>query len=65
MAPQPVAASGAWTADDTFTARLCFYETPFIYIIRLKFTGDEVQCQLEANVGFGPPKPVQLGGKER
>ena len=24
-----VAASGAWTDDDTFTVKACFYESPF------------------------------------
>jgi CubicO group peptidase (beta-lactamase class C family) len=62
---QPVAASGAWTADDTFTARLCFYETPFIFTARLKFSGDEVRCAAESNVGFGPLKPVPLVGKAK
>ena len=33
---QPAAASGAWTADDTFTAKLCFYETPFIVTVTLE-----------------------------
>jgi hypothetical protein len=28
---QPVAASGAWIDSDTFAARLCFYETPFLF----------------------------------
>ena len=60
---QPVAASGAWTEDDTFTAKLCFYETPFIYTMRLKFSGDEVRCDVESNVGFGPVKQAQLVGK--
>jgi len=60
---QPVAASGAWTADDTFTAKLCLYETPFIVTIRLKFSGQELQCNCEANVGFGPTKEPQLTGK--
>ena len=62
---QPVAASGAWTADDTFTARLCFYETPFIFTARLKFSGDEVRCEAESNVGFGPRKWGPLLGKAR
>ncbi len=60
---QPVAASGAWTANDTFTAKLCFYETPFIVTIRLKFSGQELQCNSEANVGFGPTKEPQLTGR--
>jgi hypothetical protein len=59
---QPVAASGAWTDDDTFTAKLCFNETPFIFTTRLKFSGDEVRCDIESNVGFGPVKQGQLVG---
>ena len=59
---QPVAAAGAWTADGTFTARACFTETPFVHTIRLKFAGDEVKYETEANVGFGPVRPVVLTG---
>jgi CubicO group peptidase (beta-lactamase class C family) len=62
---QPVAASGAWTEDDTFTARLCFYETPFLVTARLKFSGDEVRCEVESNVGFGPTKQAPLVGKAK
>jgi CubicO group peptidase (beta-lactamase class C family) len=62
---QPVAASGGWTADDTFTARLCFYETPFLFTARLKFSGDEVRCEVESNVGFWPTKQAPLVGKAK
>jgi CubicO group peptidase (beta-lactamase class C family) len=62
---QPVAASGAWTTADTFTARLCFYETPFIFTARLKFSGDEVRCDVESNVGFWPLKQAPLTGRAR
>ncbi len=61
---QPVAASGAWTGDDTFTAKLCFYETPFIVTVKLKFSGDELSCTSESNVGFGSTKGSELVGKE-
>ncbi|HJZ56895.1 MAG TPA: serine hydrolase, partial [Gemmataceae bacterium] len=60
---QPAAAAGAWTADDTFTAKVCFTETPFVVTIRLKFTADEVRLESEANVGFGPAKETALVGK--
>jgi CubicO group peptidase (beta-lactamase class C family) len=63
LAEQPVAASGAWTAGDTFTAKLCFYETPFIVTVALTFSGDEVRCVSEANVGFGPTKEPPVVGK--
>ena len=62
MPVQPMAAAGGWTADDTFTAKLCFYETPFVVTVRLKFTGDEVRVDSESNVGFGPTKGMQLVG---
>jgi len=63
LAEQPVAASGGWTTDDTFTVKLCFYETPFLITMRLEFAGDEVTCALEPNVGFGAAKPFQFVGK--
>ena len=63
LSQQPVAASGGWTADDTFAARLCFYETPFIITLRLRFSGKELQYNAESNVGFGPTKEAQLVGK--
>jgi hypothetical protein len=62
-ADQPEAASGAWKPPDTFTAKVCLYETPFIRISRLTFTGDELRCRSEVNVGFGPTKEPELIGK--
>jgi hypothetical protein len=60
---QPAAASGGWTSDDTFNTKLCFYETPFIVTVQLKFTGDEVKCSLDPNVALGSAKAFQLTGK--
>jgi CubicO group peptidase (beta-lactamase class C family) len=60
---QPAAASGAWTGDDTFAARICFYETPFILTLRLKFSGDKLVFDAESNVGFGPTRQPQLVGR--
>jgi CubicO group peptidase (beta-lactamase class C family) len=65
LGEQPVAASGAWTDDETFTAKLCFYETPYTLTIRLKFVGDELQLNAEANVGFGPTKEPQLTARAK
>ncbi|HLW64052.1 MAG TPA: serine hydrolase [Gemmataceae bacterium] len=65
LAAQPMAASGAWGEDDTFTAKLCFYETPFLITIRAKFSGDEVKLTSESNVGFGPTKQAPLVGKAK
>lgn len=58
------AACGAWTADDTFTAKICFCETPFVSTWRLKFSGDALQFRSEANVGFGSTREVELVGQQ-
>lgn len=60
---QPVAACGAWTAEDTFTAKLCFFETPFVTTLRLKFADGEVRYTTQTNVGFGPTRERELVGK--
>lgn len=60
---QPVAASGVWTKSDTFTAKLCSYETPFVFTVHLRFTDKELRCNVEANVGFGPTHQPELLGK--
>jgi CubicO group peptidase (beta-lactamase class C family) len=60
---QPTASSGAWTADDTYTAKICFTETPFIVTLKLKFTGNELKYEAESNVGFGQTKEPTLTGK--
>jgi hypothetical protein len=60
-----MAASGAWTAGDTFTAKICFYETPFIITLKLKFSGDQVLFDSQSNLGFGSTKQPQLAGKAK
>ncbi len=60
---QHVAASGVWTAEDTFTLTLCQYETPFIITITCRFEGDLLFYDFKANVYFGPSEFPQLVGK--
>jgi hypothetical protein len=60
-----MAASGAWTADDTFTVKLVAYETPFYATLALKFSGDELRLDSRYNVAFGPTtRPALLGRAE-
>ncbi|QDV32598.1 serine hydrolase domain-containing protein [Tautonia plasticadhaerens] len=59
---QPAAAAGAWTGDETFTARICFDETPFVASLRLEFSGEGLLLDSEANVGFGPTGHPRLVG---
>ena len=60
-----MAATGAWTADDTYTVKACLYETPFCRTLRLWFTGRALVLDQEMNVGFGPTKRPQLVGRPR
>ena len=63
LAEQPVAASGAWTSENSYVAKLCFYETPYISTVTFKFSGDEVTVSSETNVGFGATREQPLVGK--
>ena len=60
---RPVAASGAWTAHDTYVIQLCFYETPFCPTITCHFVEDRLTYDLRPNVGFGPLERPQLVGR--
>jgi len=58
----PVAASGAWTADDTFTALICRYRTPFTLRLRMKFIENTVTVDLEQDLSSGKSNPDHLVG---
>jgi hypothetical protein len=62
---QPVAASGAWAAEDRYAAKACFYETPFCVSFGLQIAGDELRLDVENNVGRAPLKKPQLVGTSR
>jgi CubicO group peptidase (beta-lactamase class C family) len=63
--PHSVAASGAWTAEDTYTVRLSFNETPFVPTLTFHFVGEQLEYQKYLNVSFGGPtalaRPVLVG----
>ncbi len=58
-----VASSGAWSSENTFTAVLCKYQTPFIATYRLKFAADEVEMTIHMTVAFNGAKDLVLAGK--
>ena len=62
---QPIAASGAWTRDDTFTLKLCLYETPFYSTMVFRFNGDQLLLDSEHNVSFGSTTIPQLVGETK
>jgi hypothetical protein len=63
---QPVAASGAWTTDDTYTAKLSYYETPLAITLTCRFAGDRVLLlNVEHSVELVPTNPPLLVGEAR
>ncbi len=60
---QPVAASGAWTGDRTYTAKISLYETPFMITLRLDYSKEQLRLDWSRNVGFGPSRTVHLVGE--
>ena len=61
--PRKVAASGVWSAIDTFTLTLVEYETPFTLALGFRFAGQQVYLDSRVNVDFGPLDAPQLIGK--
>jgi hypothetical protein len=59
---QKIAASGAWTADQTYTVQLWSYETPFRDTYTFHFAGNTLQVSRVRNVDFNPVEPVDLHG---
>jgi CubicO group peptidase (beta-lactamase class C family) len=65
--PERAAASGAWTADDTYTARVYLHDTPFRVTNTLRFADDQLFFDREQNVilGDAPTKRPELVGRAR
>lgn len=59
----PVVASGAWTADASFTMVVRLYETPFFQTLVFHFDGDELMVETGVNVSLEGIKPVLLTGQ--
>jgi CubicO group peptidase (beta-lactamase class C family) len=59
----PIAASGAWTAADTYTLKVARYRTPFMATYRMKFGDDQLAVEIEQNVGAADARILQIVGK--
>ncbi|MBV9273175.1 MAG: serine hydrolase [Verrucomicrobia bacterium] len=53
---EPVAANGAWTAENTYEVRFCYYHTFFCPIFRFHYMNSELQIEVEPNVSWQPLK---------
>jgi len=61
-ASDPMAASGGWTADDTYTLKISRYRTPFATTFRLKFAGEQLAVESEQNVGAADTRIAHYTG---
>jgi hypothetical protein len=59
---QGLAATGAWSADDTFVARLTFNETPYTMTTTFRFAGEQVRVNTAYNVRWGTPTEPEITG---
>jgi hypothetical protein len=60
---EPVAASGAWTAEDTYEVRVCYYEAVFCPVFRFHYTSGELRLEVEPNVSWGSTTPTTIRGR--
>lgn len=62
---RPVLASGVWMAEDTFVVTIRQVQSPFVYTMRIRFVDDELFCDMEVNVAFGPTTMPPMRARKR
>ncbi|GHO77475.1 hypothetical protein KSD_52460 [Ktedonobacter sp. SOSP1-85] len=60
---EPVAACGAWTAEDTYEVRICYYEGVFCPVFRFHYTSGELQLEVEPNASWGSTTVTTITGR--
>ncbi len=60
--PVPIATSGAWTDESTYTSRSYQVEQASCNTAVLRFAGDALELSLKQNVGWGPSEAGPLKG---
>ena len=60
---EPIAASGAWTAEDTYEVRVCYYEAEFCPVFRFHYISGELRLEVEPNVSWGSTTPTTIKGR--
>jgi CubicO group peptidase (beta-lactamase class C family) len=56
---EPIAACGAWMAEDTYEVRVCYYEDAYCPVFRFHYTSGELQLEVEPNATWDwEPKGV-------
>jgi CubicO group peptidase (beta-lactamase class C family) len=59
---EPVAAAGAWVVEDSFEARFCYCNSFFCPVFRFRYTGRELQIEVEPNASSVPSAVKTIAG---
>jgi hypothetical protein len=59
---EPVAACGAWTAEDTYEVSVCYYEGVFCPVFRFHYTSGELRLEVEPNVSWDSTTVTTITG---
>jgi hypothetical protein len=60
---EPVAACGAWTAEDVYEVRVCFYAGVFCPVFRFSDASGVLRLDVEPNVSWDPPPAATIAGR--
>ncbi len=60
---EPVAACGAWTAEDTYKVQVCYDEGVFCPVFRFHYTSGELHLDVEPNVFWGSTTVRTITGR--
>jgi hypothetical protein len=60
---EPIAASRAWTAGDTYEVRLCYYHSFFCPLFRFRYMSRQLQIEIEPNVSWTPSAITKITGR--
>jgi hypothetical protein len=60
---EPIAACGAWTAENTYEVRVCYYEAVFCPVFCFRYTSGELQPEAEPNVSWDQTTVTTITGR--
>ena len=63
LGEEPVAACGAWTTDEVYEVRLAFYASEVGSVLRLHYTDDSLDLEVEPNVSWTSTAPTTIRGR--
>ena len=57
-----IASQGEWTAPDTFTAKIVFYQTPIYLLLEMKFADGKITVKTSYNASFSKDPEPDIAG---